>query len=257
MSFLWNELFFKPIFNVLILLLTILPGMNLGVAIIALTLIIRTILFFPMRSSLKTQAGMQEIQPKIAELKKKHKDNPQRLSEETMKLYKEHGVNPCGSCLPLLIQMPFLIAVFRVLRLDLSGDVGYLLYPFLSHVDFTQINIHFLWIKDLTESKDIVLALMVGLAQFVSMWLMQANSKKMKEKMSKGKPLKKKKNQDVPDQMEMMSKSMTYMMPFMIGYFAYTYPPGLGIYWFVSTVFGIVQQYYLNKQRAALMDNKQ
>lgn len=253
MSFLWNELFFKPIFNFLVLLLTILPGFNLGIAIVALTIVIRLILYIPMSSSLKTQAGMQEIQPKINDLKKRHKDNPQKLSEETMKLYKEHGVNPCGSCLPLLIQMPFLIAVFQVLKLNMLEDHTALLYGFFTGIDFSQLNMHFLWVKDLSIAGDIALGVMVGVAQFVSMWLMQISSKRIKAKMETNKPQKKKKEGDMPDQMEMMNKTMLYMMPVMIGYFAYSYPAGLGIYWLISTLFGIAQQYFLNKKRETLM----
>ena len=253
MSFLWNELFFRPIYNILIWIISVLPGYSLGWAIVILTLIIRTILYIPTFKSLKAQTSMQEIQPKIQELKKKYKNDSQKLSEETMKLYKEHGVNPCGSCLPILIQMPILIAVFQVLRVKNSVDNAKYLYPFLAGFDFEKVDLSFYWVHNLLDPEKIALPILVGLAQFVSTWLMQ-------KKAAKNKPKKQKNNNgkvNPLEEMEMATKMMTYMLPLMVAWFAYSYPAGLALYWFVSTLFSIAQQYMLQRHKEALQAKKQ
>jgi YidC/Oxa1 family membrane protein insertase len=171
-----------------------------------------------------------------------------------MKLYKEHGVNPCGSCLPILIQMPILIAVFQVLQVKNSIDNAKYLYPFLTGFDFEKIQTSFFWVNDLIEPERIVLPILVGLSQFVSVWLMQRKAAQMKPK----KPKTDKKGSVNPmEEMEMATKMMTYVLPFMVAWFAYTYPAGLALYWFVSTLFSILQQFLLQRHKEALQAKKQ
>ncbi len=244
--------FYKPLLNFLVFLTKVLPTHNLAWAIILLTIIVRLLLFIPTYRSLEQQKSMQELQPKLQALKEKYKGNQQKLGEETMKLYKEHGVNPFGSCLPILIQMPFLFAIFRILRQGLDASTGFLLYTPLRDFPIETIDVSFLGFDLSTVPSDIgmriIPPLLVGGAQFLTMKLTQAKQKKKIHDITP-----REKNEPKPmKEMEKATGMMMYMMPIMIAFFAYSYPVGLSLYWFCSTIFAIGQQLVLNKKRALL-----
>ena len=115
LGFLWNSLFYHPIVN-LILVIYKLTGHNLGIAIIVLTILIRLVLWPFMKSQVDSVKRIQNLKPKLDALKEKHKNDKKAFQEAQLKLYKENGVNPAGSCLPLLIQLPFIYAVYNVIR---------------------------------------------------------------------------------------------------------------------------------------------
>lgn len=235
----WTTLFYQPIYNVLIFLTVKIPYHDLGFAIILLTILIRLILLAPSQKALKSQKKMQELQPKLDALKEKHKGNQQAISAETMALWKEHKVNPFGSCLPLLIQFPVLIALFYVVQTGLNPDNAYLLYPGFVSVVFGDIHTLFLGALELTKKNVYVLPLIVGLLQFVQM------------KMT----LKKANTGGKKSEMEMANSMMIYIMPVMIALFTASTPSGVGLYWATSTLFGIGQQWYVNKQSDQKNDN--
>lgn len=239
-SYLWKVGFYQPIFNSLIYLTSIVPGNSLGWAIILLTLIIRTILLVPSHRAMKSQRKIQELQPKLNKIKQKYKDNQEALARETMMLWKENKVNPFGSCLPLLIQLPFLIAIFYVIQSGLNPDNVHLLYGPLKEFSFTSINTNFLGILELTEVNSFVLPLIVGSLQFTQMKLaMLRNKKKQDEKQEKKKKA---------PEMEMANRMMIYFMPVLIAVFTASVPAGVGLYWSTSTVYGIAQQFIVNRQ---------
>lgn len=254
-GYLWNTLFSQPLYNILIFLIQVAPGKDLGLAIILLTIIIRTILLIPSQNALKSQRKMQEIQPKLAHIKEKHKDNQELLAAETMKIWKEHKVSPFGSCLPLLIQFPVLIALFYVIQSGLNPDNAYLLYAPLKNFTFNDIHTNFLGILELTKANNIVLPLIVGGLQFLQMKLaMIRTAKKNKDQKNLAKPEKnnklekKEKSTTTPNEMEMANKMMIYVMPLMIALFTASAPAGVGIYWATSTLYGIAQQVVVNRQ---------
>ncbi|MFC1749811.1 YidC/Oxa1 family membrane protein insertase [Pseudomonadota bacterium] len=232
---LWTKAFYQPIYNILIFLISIVPYNDLGFGIILLTIIIRTILLLPSQKAMKSQRKMQEVQPKLAKIKEKYKDNQEMIAKETMEIWKTHKVNPFGSCLPLLIQFPFLIAIFYVIQSGLNPDDAYLLYGPLQSFSLSNISVNFLGILDLTKINAFVLPLVVGIMQFGQMKL--AMSKK------KGKDEKKVKNE-----MEKAGEIMIYIMPVMIAVFTASLPAGVGLYWGTSTAYGIAQQLIVNKQ---------
>lgn len=228
----WMNIFYGPVYNVLMFFIAKLPGHDLGFAIILLTILIRILLLAPSQKALKSQKKMQDLQPKLEAIKEKHKGNQQMISMETMALWKEHKVNPFGSCLPLLIQFPILIGLFYAVQTGLNPDNAYLLYPGFVNVDFNNIHTNFLGILDLTKRNAYVLPLIVGLLQFVQ----------MKMTLKKPAPGAKK------SEMEMANSMMIYVMPVMIALFTASTPAGVGLYWATSTLFGIGQQWYVNKQ---------
>ncbi len=172
---LWNLIFFQPILNSLIFLYSLL-GHNFGATIIVFTIIIRLVTLPLTMKQLNSSKAMSTLQPKLQELQKKHAKDRQQLSSETMKLYKEHGINPMGCLGPMIIQLPIWIAVYQaVIRglgttpeslLDLSK---YLYSPALLH-SMIPLNPQFLWL-DLAEPdpSSVILPILVG----GSMWLQQ------------------------------------------------------------------------------------
>lgn len=231
---LWLEGLYKPIFNTLIYLISIIPNHSLGWAIILLTFIIKLILLAPNHKALKAQKAMQKVQPQLDVLKKKHKDNPQKLAEETMQIWKKHKVNPMSSCLPMLIQFPILIALFYVVKEGLGFINPQLLYGSLQNFDASLIQPVFLGIIDLTKVNIIVLPIIIGLLQFGQM------------RLTLGKGIK---NAPADSPMPMMNKTMIYVMPILIAFFTASLPAAVGFYWGASTLFGIGQQLVVNRSK--------
>ncbi len=243
---LWNAIFYKPIYNGLMYIISLIPGHSLGLAIILLTLLIRTILLIPNGKALRSQQKLQEIQPKLDKIKEKYKGDQQKISLETMQIWKESKVNPLGSCLPMLLQFPFLIALFYVIKSGLNPDNTHLLYTTYANLDFANINVLFLGILDLTKANVYVLPLIVGGLQFFQIKLSTASKKKTDNKKEK----KEKKND-----MAAATGMMMYFMPVMIAVFTASMPAGVGLYWGTSTLYGIFQQLYINKSNGPKKDS--
>lgn len=174
-----------------------------GIAIIILTIVIKVLLLPFALKQIKSMKGMQEIQPKVAALQKKYKNDRAKLSIEMQKLYREHNISPLAGCLPLLIQMPFLVSIFYALQ-------GF---------QYDSAHASFLWLSSLA-AKDPTYVLPILSA--VSTWALSA--------------------QTAPKNAEGPQKMMTYFMPLFIGYISINFPSGLVIYWVVSNLFQLVQQ---------------
>ncbi len=236
-SWLWTTLIHQPIYNALIFFASILPGHDLGWAIILLTILLRTILLAPNQRALKSQKKLQSIQPKINALKDKFGQDQQRIAQETMALYKENKVNPFGSCLPILIQLPILIGLYNVIQSGMDPGGTYLLYGPLRDFDLTLVNTNFFGILELTKIDFFVLPIIVGILQFIQ----------LKISMAKNLPKKDSGKDKRPSEMEMASRTMVYIMPFMIAFFTASVPSGVGLYWAFSTIYGIAQQIVVNR----------
>lgn len=231
--------FYQPLYNILIFFITFAPARDLGFAVILLTVLIRLILLVPSQHAIVSQRKMQELQPKLDEVKKKYEGNQEKIASETMRLWKENKVNPMSSCLPLLVQFPVLIALFYVIRNGLNPDNFHYLYSPLKGADLADIHTNFLGVLDLTKVSTIVLPLIVGALQFLQLKLTMM--KKKTEDTNKVAP---------KSEMEMANKTMVYIMPVMIALFTASVPAGVGLYWGVSTVFAIGQQLVANRKTA-------
>ncbi len=236
----FRTIFYQPLYNVLIFFIGLAPAHDLGLAIILLTILIRLILLVPSQHAIVSQRRMQELQPKLEHIKKKYADNKERIAAETMQLWKEHKVNPFGSCLPLLIQFPVLIALFYVIQNGLNPDNTYLLYAPFKNIDLTNIHTNFLGILELREVNTFVLPIMVGALQFFQLKLTMLKKVAVKP-VQEGEKTK-------PSEMESANKMMTYVMPVMIALFTASVPAGVGLYWGVSTIFALGQQAVANKK---------
>ncbi len=227
----------QPMFNLLIGLYNVLPGADMGFAIIVLTVVIKLVLWPLTGASLKSQRAMQQLQPKLDALKEKHKDNKEALAKEMMELYTKEKVNPLSSCLPLLIQIPVLIALYRVLRLGLAETNLSLLYSFVSNPG--NINEMFLGIVDLGK-RSIPLALLAGASQFVQTKMLMLKRPPV--------TLRAKDGAKDEDMMASMNQSMTYMMPVMTVVISWSLPAGLTLYWVAVSLISILQQFLVFKK---------
>lgn len=239
----------QPLFNALVFLIEVLPTHSLGWAIILLTIGVRLLLFMPNQKAMKSQRKLQKLQPHIQSLRKKYKDNQQMMAMETMALYKKHKINPMSSCLPMLLQMPFLIGIYLVVKDGLSPHLNHLLYSFHAGVDLSIVDTYFAGL-DLEIPNILVLPVLVAAAQFVAIKLSLTAAKKNQpaKAVEKKKKAEKEAAPDMTAQMEQMQKMMLWLMPLMIGFFTATFPAAVGIYWLTSTVFGIGQQKLVNWQ---------
>ena len=253
MGNIFHTVLYEPLLNALLFLVKIIPGHDLGIAIIIFTIIIRLILYIPSLSSIKQQRQMQEIQPKLDALKAKYKDNREELGRQTMQFYKENKVNPFSSCLPLLIQLPILYALFRVFLTGITTDaatgllasteINNLYGPLRDYFTAHSLNTMFLGFVDLTQKNNWVLAILAGAAQFYQSKMLIAK-----------KPPKNMPGAKDESMAAATSRTMTYFFPIMIVFFSLRFPAGLALYWFVTTLFAVVQQYIYLKKRPVKLE---
>lgn len=236
----FSTFFYQPIFNLLIFIYNNLSFQDMAVSIVILTIVIKGILWPLSKTSIKSQKQLQDLQPKIDELKEKYKDDKVALSQATMDLYKDHKINPFSSCLPLLIQFPFLIAVFQVFR-DGINDKLDLVYPFLMRPD--TVNMMSLGFLDLSQANP-YLAILAGLAQFWQARMMVAKKPAIKTEGSKDENM-----------AAIMSKQMMYFMPVITIFIGMRLPGGLTLYWFVLTLLTALQQIITTTKTKEKKDN--
>ena len=223
---LFDLLLLRPILNFLVLLSGYLFG-SFGLAIVVLTVIIRVVTLPLTMRQLHSTRAMQEMQPKLAELRKKYAKDKQRLSEETVKLYKEEGVSPFGCVFPMLGQFPIWIGLYQAVIQGLGIAPENLLglskqlYSWAPIQEQVPLNSHFLWLD--LGSGDIFMGILVA----ASMWILQ----KMSTLPSAD-----------PTQ-QSMGRVMLWMMPLMFGFLALTFPSGLSLYWVFTNLISIVIQY--------------
>ena len=124
LSTIYNEILFKPLFNALVFLTSVVPFADLGVAVVILTVIVRFVIFPFTHKSIKTQAKMREIEPELKKIRSETNGKQEEQARRTMELYKRHGVSPFSGCLLLLIQLPILIALYQLFIKDISASLS-------------------------------------------------------------------------------------------------------------------------------------
>jgi YidC/Oxa1 family membrane protein insertase len=225
----WNFIIGNPVLNVLVALSQLLSG-NFGLAIIALTIIVRLISWPLTKRQLNSTRALQDMQPKIQELQKKYGKNQQKLQQEMMKLYKEAGVNPLGCLWPMLVQFPIWIALYQAIMRALATtpdnllDLANRLYSWDIVNQAIPLNSKFLWL-DLSQPDPYwILAIIVGGTMWVQQKMTQAPA--------------------VDPAQQSTSRMMLLMMPLMFGFLTLLFPSGLALYWAVSNIIGIITQYF-------------
>ncbi len=225
----WNTLLMDPLINALLLLTNVVGG-QFGLAIILFTMLLRIITIpFTLRQLRSTRA-MQELQPRMQEVQKKHKD-PKRRQEETMKIYKEAGVNPLGCFMPMAIQMLVFIALYRALAFVVGGSPESLVglsqrvYPWAYLTLSVPLEQSFLWLELGAPDTTFILPLLVGVSTYVQTRLAQTPA-------------------STPQQQQ-QQQMMTWMMPLVLVWITLSLPSGVGVYWVVSNVFSVFASYFV------------
>ena len=247
MSFLFSELIYRPIYNLLIFAYNVIPLHDFGLAIVLVTILIKAVLIPISRKQIESQKKMTELQPKIKEVQQKYKNDKEKQSRALMELYKQNKTNPLSGCLPMIVQLVFLIAIYRVLfnvsKAGLTVD-GSGLYFFVQNPG--QINRTFLGIIDLVSIINLNHLSLAVLPQLVLI-ILAAASQYIQTKMLMAKQTLKTNSQNSGDFAQMMSKQMLYFGPLLTLFIGIKFPAGLSLYWLVSTVFMIAQQYFIQK----------
>jgi len=207
---------------------------DLGVTIIVFTLIMRFVLLPLTLPSLKSQKQIQAIQPELAVLKKKHGKDQKAFQAAQLELYKKYNINPLSGCLPQLLQIGALILLYHALTSFLRSD---------------SINTSFLWLNLSVPDTLYVIPVLAGVSQLV-LSLMIAPGGEVKDDVpnqskSKKVQVENKKEENTAQMAAMMQQQILFVMPVMTGFFALGFPSGLGLYWIITTVFSIIQQYFL------------
>ncbi len=230
LSTMWNTFIYKPILNVLVVLLSYVTMGDLGFAVIILTILVKVILYPLSKKAITSQIDMASIQSHIAEIKAK-KLSKEEEARETFALYKEKKVNPFSGCLVMLIQIPIIFGLYFVFLKGLNLD-NTLLYSFV-HVP-ASINTVFLGLVDLTKTHSIWIAIITGLTQFIQVYIsptqkIQATTTKDQKGLS-------------ADIQKSMQTQMKYVFPIIIAFITYRIQAAVGLYWIVNNLITIVQE---------------
>ncbi|NLC77944.1 MAG: membrane protein insertase YidC [Clostridia bacterium] len=188
---------------------------NYGIAILFFTIVIKIILFPLTATQARSMKKMQEIQPKIKELQEKYKKDPQKAQQKMMELYQKEKVNPFAGCLPLLVQMPILFALFSSLR-TFFDPVRHPEYVNLDHASF-------LWVSNLGSPDPWVLPILAGLFTFLQSRVSMGSSN------------------------DQTQKTMLYVMPLMMAWFARSFPAGLSLYWVMYSIISALEQWVIRR----------
>ncbi|QQG40732.1 MAG: YidC/Oxa1 family membrane protein insertase [Candidatus Levyibacteriota bacterium] len=255
----FDQLLVYPLLNILVAIYHALIFLHipyaLGFSIVILTALLRLVMYPMISSQLRASKKMQELNPHISNLKEKHKGDNTRIHQETMKLYKEHGVNPASGCVSAIVQMGIVIwglypAFTKVINLDptramaeLNSKIIYTDFLKLTHpwdatffgIPLGQNPSHLFSTLPLIA---LFIPLSTGALQFIQ-------SKMMFSKPQENKPTSAKATAGKDDFASMFQSQSMYIFPVMIGFFSYTFPIGLSLYWNTFSIFGILQQYHI------------
>lgn len=233
LSNIWNTVLYQPFLNALAFLVSIIPGGDVGVAVIVLTIIVKIILFPLSQKSIESQAEMNILAPEINKIKASGVSKEEQ-AKQTFELYKKHNTNPFSGCLLVLIQIPVIFALYYVFFKGINFESG-LLYSFIKVPP--HINMIFLGFLDITK-KSLVLAILAGVSQYLQAHFMpkpapsQSTGASFSESFTKS-----------------MNMQMKYIFPFIVALIAYSISGAVALYWITSNLFMVAQQIYVQKEK--------
>lgn len=236
MKTIFTEILYKPLYNILVWLIDILPHADIGFAVIVLTIIVKVILFPLSKKAIKTQLLMKELEVPLKKIKEEYKENPQELAQQTFALYREKGVNPFAGIFLVLIQLPVIIALYMVFaRTGLPVINSELLYSFIHSPESIQTT--FLGFINLISNKSIIIALFVLITQSIQIRLSLPNQDT--SSLPEG--------QFAQDFMKGLHFQMKFILPMITAIAAYSLISVVGLYWIVGNIFAIGQELYFRK----------
>ena len=231
MSFLYHTFFFDPLYNILVLLFNFLPFVDAGIAIILLTTLVRIIIFPLSRKAVLTQVKMSEIGPDLALIKEKYKDRAEEQAKQTLALYREKGVNPFSGILVIIIQIPIILALYRIF-LHFPEVNSSLLYSFVTVPE--HISTTFLGFIDIT-TKSIPLALLAALSTFFQFQISTQGQTKPKG------------NSFGDNLTRSMQTQMKYFFPVIVFFISYRISGAIALYWLTTNLFSIGQEIFVRR----------
>lgn len=238
----FNTLFYDPLYNALVALINIIPGQNVGLAIVLLTILVKIALLPLSHKSTKSQAKMKEIEPHVQKVRDKHKDNKQLQAQEIMQMYQKHGVNPFSGCFLILLQLPIILALYFVFMRGLPVINPESLYGFVALP--AAISMSFIGFD--LAGKSLILAAAAAIAQYFQMKIAMPDTPKPKPK----KPGEKIEFKD--ELTRNMTSQMRYILPGIIFFVAYTISAAVALYWFVSALFSVGQEWWVRRDSKPL-----
>lgn len=232
---LFSVVLYNPLYNGLVFFIDVLPYADVGFAVIALTVLVKLILFPLSIQAVKTQMLVRKLEKPLKDLKEKYKSNREELARKTMALYKEEGVNPFSSILVILIQIPIILALYWVFfRGGLPMVNTDILYSFIPVPEV--VNMEFLGLIDM-GGRSAILALLAGISQFFQARYALPPLKKREENASMK-----------DDLMRSMHLQMRYVLPVIVVVISYTISAAIALYWATSNLFSIGQEIYMRKR---------
>ncbi len=225
---LFNEILFRPIFNILVVVYNTAAFQDFGLAVVMVTIMVRLILSPLSIRAIRSQRALAVLQPKIKEIQEKFKDNREEIGRATMELYKAHKVNPFSGCLPLLIQIPVLLALYQAFRAVFEPNSLATLYTFVTNPGvINQISLGFIKLNQANP----ILAVVAGLLQFLQ-------SRQAAKVQATGQN----------NQMAAMNKQMLYLFPLIVIIISWKLQVGIVLYWITTTLFSIAEQIYIGRK---------
>jgi YidC/Oxa1 family membrane protein insertase len=237
-SNIWNTFLYEPLMNILAFLISIIPGGDVGIAVIILTIIVKFLIFPLSQKALKSQAEVALINPEVIKIKA-NKSSKEEQARQIFDLYKKHKINPFSGFFLILIQIPIIFALYFVFFdffKEMKFDSG-LLYSFIKNPEY--INTMFLGIIDLGK-KSLFLAVIAGVSQYLQ-------AVYMPQPVSNGNP-----GSFQESFAKSMHMQMKYFFPVIMGFFAYQLSGVIALYFIISNIFAIGQQIYLNKHKSLI-----
>lgn len=246
-SFIWHTLFFDPVYNALVFFVDVVPGGDIGLAIIFTTILVRLILLPLSLKASRTQQAMRELEPVLKEIQEKYKNAKEELGKKLLEAYAKAGVNPFSSILFLFIQIPIVIALY--LSVYKGGGIALpainvdLLYSFIPTPE--NVSMLFLGVLDIA-AKSIPLALLAGITQYFHTAFI----------LPKQEPRKKDAAPDFKDDFaRSMQLQMRYVLPIIIVVVAYTTSAAIALYFVVGNILSILQELFIKRSREAAKNN--
>jgi YidC/Oxa1 family membrane protein insertase len=226
MIHIFNEVLIRPLFNLLIYFYNSIPLHDLGLSIILLTAFIRLIVSPTSIKSQRAQRALQALNPQMQALKEKHKNDQAAQGAAIMQLYKDNNINPLSGCLPMLLQLPIMLALYQVMLTAFKPESLNMLYSFVANPG--SLNPISFGIVDITM-RNSFLAIITGVLQFLYGWYMI-------------------KNQGPNSSTASMNLPMLYLFPLLVVYITWRFPAGLAFYWIAVTLFSIAEQFYVARR---------
>jgi len=236
LSNIWNTVLYQPLLNALAFLVSIIPGGDVGIAVIVLTFLVKIILFPLSQKSIESQAEMNILSPELKKIKESGVSKEEQ-AKQTFELYKKHKVNPFSGCLLVLIQIPIIFALYFVFLKGMNFEGG-LLYSFI-HIP-EHVSMIFLGVFNISE-KSLTLAILAGVSQYLQAHFMPQPTPSSNTAGSIGSF-----SESFAKSMQMQMK---YIFPFIIAFIAYSISGAIALYWITSNLFMVGQQIYVKKEK--------